>query len=81
MNRQILTFRRMEQFTDCLLDDRDEARKTALNLDGEGSFPSRSHYGMRGKWARDSGFGFTWAFRPAETEAEVGTGGDPSINR
>ena len=32
MNSQILTFRRMEQFTDYLFDDRDEARKAALIL-------------------------------------------------
>ena len=32
MNSQILTFRRMEQFTDYLFDDREEARKAALIL-------------------------------------------------
>jgi len=32
MNNEILTFRRMEQFTDYLFDNRDEARKAALIL-------------------------------------------------
>jgi len=32
MNDEILTFRRMEQFTDYLFNNRDEARKAALIL-------------------------------------------------
>jgi len=32
MNHQLLTFRRMEQFTDYLFDSKDQARKAALIL-------------------------------------------------